>query len=92
MRSSRSHYYPMGALNRGIIMAIWESLTRSYQMSNDSLSEEEDDNIKPLSETYYDASRQPKSGYAVPERHSKIRQEKIRQDFLKKWEELERKI
>ena len=42
--------------------------------------------------TYYDPTKQPKSGYAVSEQHSKIRQEEIRQEFLKKWEESKKKI
>jgi hypothetical protein len=37
---------------------------------------------------YFDPTRQPKSGYAVPEpKHSKIETEKTRKDFLEQWKD-----
>ena len=37
---------------------------------------------------YFDPSKQPKSGYAVPEsKYSKVKQERHRKDFLENWKD-----
>ena len=48
----------------------------------------DDEKTSQKPNTYYDPSKQPKSGYAVPEsKYSKVKQERHRKDFLENWKE-----
>ncbi len=44
------------------------------------------DKGKIAGHTYYDPSKQPKSGYAVPEsKYSKVKQEQHRKEFMQQY-------